>query len=120
MARLANGLLAPTILRDLTDDEKAAVEAALVEPLRVIELHNLGTLCPSQWEAYEADTMRPVYIRYRHGRLTVERFTHTIGITGDPEATGDPTLIYSKRVGDGLNGVMTTDEMLAHTGIIAS
>lgn len=86
MALIADGLLQPALTRDLDDDQKAAFERALFDPnppLRVVELTNLGTSCPTQWEAYEEDTMRPVYIRFRHGWLVVERFRSVSDIS-DP------------------------------------
>jgi hypothetical protein len=38
--------------------------------MKVTYIHNLGTTCPTQWEG-ATDDDRDVYVRYRHGRLTV-------------------------------------------------
>lgn len=67
--------------------------------------------CPTQWTARDADC-RLVYVRYRWGQLTVERF--------DPGCDWDwnrVECLYAASVGDPLDGVMTTEEMVALTGM---
>ncbi len=70
--------------------------------MEVKELRDLGGACPTQWEGRTLDG-RAVYIRYRFGQLTVDV---------------DGETLYSEGVGaDEMDGVMTTEEMLGHTGI---
>ena len=57
--------------------------------------------CPSQWEGI-TDDGESVYIRYRWGHLSVS-------VSG--------TKIFSRQIGDGLDGVLSTTDMLAITGI---
>lgn len=55
--------------------------------------------CPSQWDATTPDGKR-VYIRYRWGFLTVDI---------------DGKRVYERQIGNSLDGVMTTAEMLNYT-----
>ena len=57
--------------------------------------------CPSQWEGI-TDDGQEVYIRYRWGHLSVR-------VNGAE--------IFSRQIGDGFDGVLTTTDMLAITGI---
>ena len=52
--------------------------------------------CPSQWEAVTTDK-KHVYIRYRWGTLRVDI---------------DQETVLSKGIGDSLDGVLTTEELL--------
>lgn len=52
--------------------------------------------CPSQWEG-KTKGGKDIYIRYRHGSFRVE-------IDGE--------IVLHQSVGDGLDGLMSTDEML--------
>ncbi len=54
--------------------------------------------CPSQWEGTTIKG-RKIYIRYRWGYLRVDI---------------DGKTIYMKSHGDGLDGMMDTDDMLKH------
>jgi len=73
------------------------------ELIRVKDLTVTCSACPSQWTATEVDTLKPVYVRYRWGRLTVQ-----IG----------QNIVYSELVGDNMDGVMSTKEMKARTNIV--
>jgi len=66
--------------------------------LTVIDLENIGTACPSQWKGRTDDGMY-VYIRYRYGELTVSL---------------EGKQIWDKSVGDGLDGVLSTRELMFH------
>ena len=59
-----------------------------------------GTSCPSQWNATATNGV-DVYIRYRFGCLTVQHAQHDF-------------LIYNRAVGRGLDGDMSTIDMLCH------
>jgi len=69
------------------------------------------TACPAQWMARDEDD-RLIYVRYRWGHLTVERF--------DPECDWEwerVERIYDLQVGHPLDGWMTTEEMVTLTGL---
>lgn len=88
--------------------------------MKLKRLERTCIACPSQWEG-ETEDGREVYVRYRHGRLSVE--------VGDPEIgwlhrdrhpgsrPGDHTVL-SLDHGDDLDGLMLTGEMLGLTGLI--
>ncbi len=63
--------------------------------------------CPSQWDAHDTNGI-DYYIRYRWGQLTVSR-----NLTSIEE-------IYAKDIGNGLDGVMSTEDMLRHSGMTLS
>lgn len=77
--------------------------------VRIIELKRTCIACPSQWEG-RTDDDRPVYIRYRHGHLTVE-----LGHKGWPTDYSDwpPTYLIDTIIDDrvGHDGYMTIDEL---------
>lgn len=60
--------------------------------------------CPSQWNIY-TDEGEYIYARYRWGRLT---------ITLNPWREGSKEL-YCEDIGDGLDGVMETTELVEYT-----
>lgn len=63
--------------------------------------------CPSQWNIYTTDGQY-IYARYRWGGLTL-----TLNM-GQP----DSKVIYSEGIGDGLDGVLSTQELKDHTDSI--
>lgn len=67
---------------------------------------------PSQWEGRTVDD-RPVYIRYRHGTLTVQ--VGPVGASIDDALATVP--IYDEDVGDKLGSVLDWDEVVDATGI---
>lgn len=74
-----------------------------------LKLKSLGMTCwacPSQWEGVAEDG-ESVYIRFRHGYLTVSK----PGIEGET--------IYEGEHEDGGGGVMDTQSMLRYTGMEA-
>lgn len=60
--------------------------------------------CPSQWDIYTDDD-EYIYARYRWGRLT---------LTLNPYQ-GNSEELFRKGIGDGLDGVMETTELVEHT-----
>jgi len=76
----------------------------LPRPLADVTLAELAMtcmVCPAQWEG-KTTGGREVYIRYRHGRFTVD-------LNG--------FRYYSAKLGDDSASDMTTEEMLAYTGM---
>lgn len=59
--------------------------------------------CPSQWEGQFADG-RPLYVRYRYGRLTAHEGVHA-------------PAWFVQQDGDVWAGSMTTEEMLRRVGL---
>jgi hypothetical protein len=53
--------------------------------------------CPSQWNAWTEDG-KLVYIRYRYGHFRVD-------VSGET--------VYEESIGDGLDGVLSQEQMLA-------
>ena len=60
--------------------------------------------CPSQWDAWDTEG-NYYYIRYRWGFLSVDKGS----VRGER--------VFEAPVGDGLDGCMSTDEMLNVTGM---
>jgi hypothetical protein len=75
--------------------------------VRIRNLIQTGTACPSQWDA-ESEDGRPVYIRYRYGVLTAE-FWDEGGYT-------PPVIIHSSHTKGEHRGVLTTEEMIEKIG----
>lgn len=67
--------------------------------------------CPSQWDARTTGDDRPVYIRYRHGRLSVR--------VGPPGGDTDSALswieIYHEYIGGELDGSIEWKEVKKRT-----
>lgn len=72
--------------------------------IRLVKIEQTCTACPSQWDAWDEDG-EYYYIRYRWGYLYVCK----------GEVMGP--FVWEGSIGDGLDGFMTTEEMLAHTGM---
>ena len=72
--------------------------------IELVRVEQTCMACPSQWDAWDKDGTY-YYIRYRWGFLSVTK----------NEVLGER--IFEAAVGDGLDGWMTTDEMLKHTGM---
>ena len=70
--------------------------------VKVWMLERTCLACPSLWEGIAEDG-KEVWIRYRHGDLTVTK--------GDED-------IYEAVHGDDWAGYMDTEDMLRHTGLI--
>ena len=66
--------------------------------------------CPSQWDGV-LDDGRSIYVRYRWGGLSI-RVASEVGPEGD--AVGGKE-IFSGNFGDGLDGVMSYEELKTHT-----
>lgn len=64
------------------------------------------TSCPAQWEVTLSDG-RGLYVRYRWGMFSVASIEDL-----------DP--FYQVSLGDGLDGEMSTDEMLSHLTLALS
>lgn len=79
-------------------------------PLGLATLTRTCLACPTQWEG-TLDDGRAIYVRYRHGELSV-------GIGGDIDdavrnGMSDQAL-YAADIGDGLDGFMDEEELRAH------
>lgn len=77
---------------------------------KVVALRKTCIACPSQWEG-ALDDGRVIYIRYRHGTLSVG--------TGDDIAAAvrngsSNDALHAECVGDGLDGFMDFGELKAH------
>jgi hypothetical protein len=77
---------------------------------KVVALKKTSLACPSQWEGTLEDG-RVVYVRYRHGALSV-------GVGDDiDEAVGNgmsDQALHADYVGDGLDGFMDFEELKLH------
>lgn len=87
------------------NDLRAAKQ--LDSPLELATLTRTCLACPSQWEG-TLDDGRAVYVRYRHGELSV-------GIGEDiDDAVGNgmsDQALYAADIGDGLDGFMDVEEL---------
>lgn len=77
-------------------------ETISTSPIRVKDVVDLATICPTQFEAKTEDG-REVYIRYRWGNLTVEI---------------NECRIFDRRVGDDLDGEIAWSAICEHVNII--
>lgn len=75
------------------------------------ELEQISRACPAQWTAVDPEGAL-VYARYRWGVLTVDRFEP--GCEWDWERCES---LYDLSVGHPFDGWMTTEEMVALTGM---
>ena len=81
----------------------------------MIDIYSLVQTCvgaPSQWEAV-TDRGCPVYIRYRHGELSVrvgpEGGTIMDAVCG--------TIIFDQEVGEGMGSMLLWEEVMDATGM---
>ena len=84
--------------------------------MRIINLAQTCYACPSQWEGSLEDG-RTIYIRYRHGRLSVS-ISHEPTDSFSDAVTGEN--IYSKTIGDDLDGFIEWEKVSELTGLIYS
>ena len=85
--------------------------------LVISDIRQTCTACPSQWEAVTTNN-RPVYIRYRHGYLSVQ-----IGFAGgDMKTALDSEEWFGKQLFDEDDGWIEFDEVcrIANISIVAS
>lgn len=68
--------------------------------------------CPSQWEGTTING-EAIYIRYRWGRLTI-RLSKPDGTIEDAVENGK--LLYDKQIGDGMDGVISLEEVIEKIG----
>jgi hypothetical protein len=73
----------------------------------VTKLEQTCFACPSQWDGELADGTT-FYARYRYGTFSVEFY----------DQFGRGTTGTSEQVGDSLDGMMTTEEMLHRAGLV--
>lgn len=74
--------------------------------IRLVQVEQTCGACPSQWEGTDTEH-RPVYIRYRHGYLSVR-----IGpVDGDIGSAVDGEEILGTALGDALDGVLSEEEL---------
>ena len=71
--------------------------------MKIMELIKTCCACPSQWEGIIKDEGL-VYIRYRHGRLTINFTEHGIDAVLGEE-------IFRKYIGHELDGLLTNEEL---------
>lgn len=88
------------------DDVMGWPDAKEVAMLRVRRVSQTSPACPAQWEG-RTDDDRPVYVRYRFGRLSVR--VGPIGGDMDSAVTGDEVLSIDH--GNDLDGWMEYDEL---------
>jgi hypothetical protein len=79
--------------------------------------------CPSQWDAWDADG-RYYYLRYRHGRGTVERFPNpeptdwghyeTDRDHDQPFWVSHAEYYHEFRAGDSLDGLISLEDFISH------
>lgn len=82
-----------------------------METVRYSDTEMTCSACPSQWEGRTVDN-KPIYIRYRWGRLTVQIWGVGKDIF-DEETDGE--YIFDQQLGDAYHGVMDTEEMMEAT-----
>lgn len=70
------------------------------------KLESLYTSCPEQWEGWDVDG-KYYYIRYRYGYLSVTNNESYNSID-----------YFGKQIGDEMDGCMSTEDMLEHTGFV--
>lgn len=78
--------------------------------LKVKALKQTSLACPSQWEGTLEDG-RAIYIRYRHGELSVGLGTD---ITAAVRNSSSDHPLFEDRLGDGLDGFMDLEELECH------
>ncbi len=75
--------------------------------MKLTQLKQTASFCPSQWEAITQGSHYPIYIRYRHGRLTVQ-----IGKLGKRIGSAvRGAVIHESRHGDEYDGVISWDQV---------
>mgnify|MGYP003353518234 CR=1 FL=1 len=83
-----------------------------IEGVKLARLAMTCNFCPSQWDAFEMGTKRYLYIRFRHGHLTVDEYK-------DYPHCNQPVELFSwEDEDDPDNGIMSTEEMLRITGMV--
>lgn len=80
--------------------------------VRIAKLKQTCTACPSQWDAW-GDDGSYYYVRFRWGCLEVDHAASQDEWWDKPERT-----LYHLQLSDGLDGLMTTEQMLIHTGFV--
>lgn len=80
-------------------------------PIRVKTIEQTCRWVPSQWEGY-TDDGRPIYVRYRWGRLSI-RLGRAGGTIED--AVASKRELIGRPIGHSLDGVMTYQELKRHT-----
>jgi len=85
--------------------------------LTIVALTQTCGMCPSQWEG-TTDDGKAVYIRYRHGELSVGVGKDQREAVASSMGLGDlkPFFYLEPDTDDPSGGVMSTAEMLAFTG----
>src|SRR5687768_10375298 len=78
--------------------------------MKLTKLVQTTGACPSQWDAEDEDC-NYVYIRYRHGFLYVST------APSEEEWAEKHVIVFEKTVSEEDDGVMSTVEMLEHTGL---
>jgi hypothetical protein len=87
--------------------------------MKLTRLERTCIACPSQWEGETEGGREEVYVRYRHGSLSVEVGDPEIGwMHRYPGSRPGYHAVLSIDHGDGLDGTMLTDEMLGLTGLL--
>lgn len=82
--------------------------------LKVTEIAMTCSACPSQWEGRLEDG-RHIYVRYRHGHLTLgagPTFDDAVGAGFADNEHGE--LLFSAQIGGEYDGVMSTEDMLRY------
>ena len=75
--------------------------------IELVRLVQTCTACPSQWDAWDKDG-NYIYIRYRYGNLTVEKFASK----DEFKMANFGNYIFDIEHGEFLDGFITEEEML--------
>lgn len=82
-------------------------------PLLIVELKETCNRSPTQWEGV-LDDSRPIYIRYRWGRLEVN-----IGPPGgDVNSAIDTVPWFKRQLGHDLDGFIELSEVCTQAGLV--
>lgn len=96
-----------SLYRDGVELPQRAVIPGDGEVLAIDHLIQTGSACPSQWEARTETHNRPVYIRYRHGWLSVRLGPQD----GDDWSAVDGERWFEAKIGEDFDGVIEFDEV---------
>jgi len=76
--------------------------------MKIKSIRSTGSCCPAQWEGI-TDKNEAIYIRYRWGRLTIQRSKPNGTIR---DAINEGKLLYSEQIGEECDGVIMLEEVL--------
>lgn len=68
--------------------------------IQIVKAVNLGTACPTQWDAWDSEGWQ-YYVRYRYGRLRIDAV----------DDVNENVTLLSRQLGDGLDGILGFSEL---------